>query len=346
MSMFQKNKLLTLLLMSLLITACNDNDSDSHGNNNEQKPKVFEQWSNFHFAELDNGYDGEDNSIWVTILTTERSTLTIDNDDLFEKKDYFKSNVNEKKLTPSYATKTGFYGSNEKHSQYGDHLGKINTGTTNQWIVSPNLINGTGKYTQTTHYKMLDIAGQNVLDTLDPDLSVRFNGIQAFDPVYGAEATKFYKKLNNSIFPAGSKCIQVMSIEQNSDVLTLTKFPEPNVKPFDQDTIKASWEYEKLHGTKPLIYKDTEAYLIDYVDSGIGDYNVSGDAKVNSVYYRARHSLKGETFSFAKFVKKNKDEMDANADKEYSQKYEELTKKSCRYFNVEATKFVNELASL
>lgn len=345
--MFQKNKVLTILLMSLVITACNDdNDSDNHGNSNEQKPKLFEQWSNFHFAELDNGYDGEDNSIWVTILTTERSTLTIDNDDLFEKKDYFKLKVNQKTLTPSYATNTGFYGSNKNHSQYGDHLGKINTSITNQWIVSPNLLNGAGKYTQTTHYKMLDIAGQNVLDTLDPDLSVRFNGIEAFGPVYGAEATKFYKKLNNSSFPVGSKCIQVISIEQDSDVLTLTKYPVPNVKPFDQDTIKASWEYQKLHGYKSLIYKDTEAYITDYSDSGISDYNNSGEAKVNNVYYWAEHSLKGETFSFAKFVEKNKNDMDANTDKKYSQKYEELTKKSCRYFNVAATNFINELADL
>ncbi|MGE8597944.1 MAG: hypothetical protein ACN6N2_01055 [Acinetobacter calcoaceticus] len=339
--MFKKNKILIVIFLSLLIVACHDSN-ESNGNSSESKPKVFEQWSSFHFAERSIG-TGVEEAPFKYVITTVRSTLTIDDNNLFEKKDFFNLNEKEQRLTPSYATYTGFYGSNEKHQEYGDHLGKINTSTINQWTFSPTLLNGTGEFNRITKYRVLDIAGQNVLDTFDPNLSIRFNGVPLFDDVYGLAALKFYKKLYSSNFPVGSKCIQLISVEQNSDVLTLERYPEPNVDPYDQNTIKEWWEDSKSQGDQVSIYKDTEAFILDFSNSGA--------AKVNNTYYWAKPSLKGEVFLFAKTVAKNKekfvDEEELyESEIKYSEIYDELSKKSCHYFNPEATMFVSKLADL
>lgn len=226
-------------------------------------------------------------------------------------------------MTPSYATYTGFYGSNEKHQKYGDLLGKINTSTINQWTLSPTLLNGTGEFNRITKYKVLDISGQNVFDTFDPNLSIRFNGVPLFDDVYGLAALKFYKKLYSSNFPVGSKCIQLISVEQNSDVLTLERYPEPNSEVYNQNSIKEWWECRKSEGDKLSRYKDTEAYVL-------GSYT-TGVAKVSDTYYWANLSLKGEVFSFAKTVAKNKenfvDEEELyESEIKYSEIYDELSK--------------------
>lgn len=336
--MFKKNKILIAMCSSLLLVACNDSDE----NIEESKPKVFEQWSSFNFAEKSIG-TGVEEAPFKYVIATIRSTLTIDGNDLFEKKDFFNLNEKEQRLTPSYATYTGFYGSNEKHQEYGDRLGKINTSTINQWTFSPTLLNGTGEFNRITKYKVLDIAGQNILDTVDPNLSIRFNGVPLFDDVYGLAALKLYKKLYSSNFPVGSKCIQLISVEQNSDVLTLERYPEPNVDPFDQNTIKEWWENRKLEGEKVSIYKDTEAFILDY--------NNSGAAKVGDTYYWAKPSLNGEFYSFAEIVAKNKenfvyDEEVNQSEIKYSEIYDNLSKKSCHYFNPEATMFINKLADL
>jgi hypothetical protein len=339
--MFKKNKILIVIFLSLLIVACHDSN-ESNGNSSESKPKVFEQWSSFHFAERSIG-TGVEEVPFKYVITTVRSTLTIDDNNLFEKKDFFNLNEKEQKLTPSYATYTGFYGSNDKHQKYGDLLGKINTSTINQWTLSPTLLNGTGEFNRITKYKVLDISGQNVFDTFDPNLSIRFNGVPLFDDVYGLAALKFYKKLYSSNFPVGSKCIQLISVEQNSDVLTLERYPEPNSEVYNQNSIKEWWEYRKSEGDKLSIYKDTEAYVL-------GSYT-TGVAKVSDTYYWANLSLKGEVFSFAKTVAKNKenfvDEEELyESEIKYSEIYDELSKKSCHYFNPEATMFINKLADL
>lgn len=342
--MMKKNKILIAMCSSLLLVACNDSDE----NIEEPKPKVFEQWSSFHFAERVI-VTGLDEPPVRRVIATVRSTLTIDDNNLFEKKDFFNLNENEQRLTPNYATYTGFYGSNEKHQKYGDLLGKVNTSTTNQWTLSPTLLNGTGEFNRITKYKVLDISGQNVFDTFDPNLSIRFNGVPLFDDVYGLASLKFYKKLYSSNFPVGSKCIQLISVDQNSDVLTLERYPEPNSEAYNQNSIKEWWEYRKSEGGKVSIYKDTEAYILNYENAG-ATYN-SGAAKVKDTYYWANPSLKGEVFSFAKTVAKNKenfvDEEELyESEIKYSEIYDELSKKSCHYFNPEATMFINKLADL
>lgn len=130
---------------SLLMVACNDSDE----NIEEPKPKVFEQWSSFHFVERVI-VTGLDEPPVKRVIETVRNTLTIDDNNLFEKKDFFNLNEKEHKLIPRYATYTGFYSSNKKHQKYGDLLGKINTSIINQWSFSPILLNGTGEFSQVT----------------------------------------------------------------------------------------------------------------------------------------------------------------------------------------------------
>lgn len=68
---------------------------------------------------------------------------------------------------------------------------------------------------------------------------------------------KFYKKLYSNNFSVGSKCIQLISVDQNSDVLTLERYPEPNSEAYNQNLIKEWREYRKSGGDKISIYKDT-----------------------------------------------------------------------------------------
>ncbi|EPF74660.1 hypothetical protein [Acinetobacter rudis] len=340
--MFLKNKLTIVLLTTLLLTACNDDSSEETSNADLQEPKVFEQWTSFRITEKSTD-SGMDDSSLVTIMAGTKSTLTIDDNNLFENKELFNLEEKKQKLTPNYATTTGLFGSNQKHQQYGDHLGKIDISKTNQWVILPTLLNGNGKFIRKINYKVLDITGKNVLDTLDPDLSVRFNGIPAFSPIYSSVATELYKKMYINKFPEGSKCIQIASIEQNSDVLILEKYSEPNDSPYDQNTIKTWWENKKIEGEKISIFNSVEAF--------ISDYSSSGAAKFNNTYYWAKQSSKGEFFSFATYVTNNKEALDDEADlsesgEKYSDIYEVLSKNSCHYFNPEAANFISELVKL
>ena len=79
--MIQKKQLLVTVLSAIFLSACNDSN-DSSDNTNVEQPKRFEQWSSFTLEEV--FFPVEDEVGGLNIFT-EKTTLTIDNNEIYKK---------------------------------------------------------------------------------------------------------------------------------------------------------------------------------------------------------------------------------------------------------------------
>ncbi|RZF55629.1 hypothetical protein EXE30_02145 [Acinetobacter halotolerans] len=346
--MIAKKKML-IFFLGLLLSACNDNNESLITTDNI-KPIIFEQWTKFNFVErepylypIPDDIFGEGSDDGSAIVSSSRTTLTFYDNDLYEKSEFFDMHFNHQIQFKSYVTNNGIFESNTTHQQYGRHLGKLTLIDEDEWVLSPTLVSGTGNFSKTTNYKVLDISGQKVFYTIDPQTAIKFNGIPYFDPIYGVEATRLYKKLSSSTFLSGSKCIQIQTVSQDQDTLDLIHYPKPAPVPYDQVSIQALWERYKAESNRKILFKDTEGYIADYGNSGV--------AKLNGIYYYLNFYAKGEVFSFEKIVDEVKKEFDYIDDLDlsgsnYSGLYVDLSKQSCHYFNPQATELINNLTGL
>ncbi|QER38926.1 hypothetical protein F2A31_04115 [Acinetobacter suaedae] len=343
------NKKKCIFFVGLLLSACNDS-AESLIMTDNSKPIIFEQWTKFNLVErepylppISDDILGEGADDGSAIVSSSRITLTFYGDDLYEKSEFFDMHFHHKIQFKSYVTANGIFQSDAIHQQYGRHLGKLTLIDQNKWVLSPTLVSGAGTFSQTTNYKVLDISGQKVFYTMDPQTAIKFNGIPYFDPIYGVAATRLYKKLSSSTFPSGSKCIQINTVSQDQDTLDLIHYPEPAFAPYDQVSIQALWERYKAESKREILFKDTEGY--------VEEHNNSGAARYNGTYYYSYYYPKGEVFSFEKTVSEVKKEFDymddlAPSDINYAKLYIDFSKKSCHFFNAQATELINDLTGL
>lgn len=337
------NQICIWIASCFLIAGCNDNNDSSQTmiDNNEV---TSDSWTSFKITEVEQGGLSND---WTShdsrIVSVTRSTLNFKDQQVFELFKFFNPLQSYKKEF-IYSSLNGVYESDTKNSPYGSRLGKLEYIDEEKWVLAPNLVIGSGKYLRTHHYKVLDISGQKVFYTLDPYTAVEFNGIPFFDPIYDVEAAELYKKLSEAVFPAGSKCIQVQSIEHDQDALTLTNYLEPTAT--DQASWQRSWDYVSTatSGKEKIEFKDTQAYVDALTKTGV--------AKLNNKFYGAKLNAKGELYSLANEIARVKasiintyGEGDPTVDG-FLEQLENSANQSCNYFDENTTKVINGLIGL
>lgn len=333
--MIHKKQLLVTVLSAILLSACNDSN-DSSSNTNVEQPKRFEQWSSFALTSV--FFPVEDEAGGLNIYT-EKTTLTIDNNEIYKKVEGAASSPKQSVIYQNYITQNGVFGSEVKH-QYGYKLGDVAVTDQSKWVVSLPLVSGTGSLSETTQFKVLNISGQKLFYTMDPYTALQFNGVPYFDDIYahGGNVWELYSKLSTAVFPEGSTCIQIQDISQDQETFNLFNYELPVESPNDSATLKTEWDRIKLNGGSPLVLKDVEYFL---------QSNNNGIAKYHDAYYRVIGMNKGITYSLNDQVTKQKAALQSltaalgPSDIDYPKLFEEMAKQSCYYFNPTATQAID-----
>lgn len=332
--MIQKKQLLVTVLSAIFLSACNDSN-DSSDNTNVEQPKRFEQWSSFTLEEV--FFPVEDEVGGLNIFT-EKTTLTIDNNEIYKKVEDPSSSPKQSVIYQNYITKDGAFG-NETAHQYGYKLGDVTVTDQSKWVVSLPLVSGTGSLSETTQFKVLNISGQKLFYTMDPNTAIQFNGIPYFDDIYFHDGNvwELYPKLSTAVFPEGSRCIQIQDISQDQETFNLFNYELPVESPNDSATLKIEWDRIKLNGGTPLILKDVEYFL----------QSNNGIAKYHDAYYRGAVKAQGVTYSLNDQIAKQKASLQSltealgSSDIDYPKIFEETAKQSCHYFNPTATQAID-----
>ena len=238
----------------------------------------------------------------------------------------------------NYITKDGVFGNNIAY-QYGYKFGNVAVADQSKWVVSLALVNGSGSLNETTQFKVLNISGQKLFYTMDPNTAIQFNGIPYFDDIYFHDGNvwELYPKLSTAVFPEGSRCIQIQDISQDQETFNLFNYELPVESPNDSATLKTEWDRIKLNGGTPLILKDVEYFL----------QSNNGIAKYPDAYYRGAVKAQGVTYSLNDQIAKQKASLQSltealgPSDIDYPKIFEETAKQSCHYFNPPATQVID-----
>lgn len=331
-----RTKVTMVLASLLLLSACNDSN-DSSSNPPIKEPTRFEQWKSFQFGAISK--DDADHSDQDELFST-TTTLTIDNNIIYNQIEQSALNPSAAVLYNTYAAQNGIFENTIQHAKYGYELGKIKVTDSAKWVVSPTIVNGSGVLEETTNFKILDISGQKMLYSMSPSTAIQFNGVPYFDDIYHGKLAGLYTNLSNAVFPAGSTCIQVQDKSQNQSTFNMLNYKQPVTTPNDQNSLKAEWDQLKSLNSPLKVLKDTEYYVS--TDS-------TGIAKYHGAYYRGLEKAQGSTYSFADQIAKEKayfvmvaEEM-GPTDKNYTALYEASAKTSCHYFNPTASQAIEAI---
>ena len=333
--MIQKKQLLVTVLSAIFLSACNDSN-DSSNNTNVEQPKRFEQWSSF---KLDGIYTDSGETDGQMDVFSEKTILTIDNNEIYKKVEGTVVSPKQSIIYQNYITKDGVFGNNIAY-QYGYKFGNVAVADQSKWVVSLALVNGSGSLNETTQFKVLNISGQKLFYTMDPNIALQYNGVPYFDDIYshGGNVRQVYSALSTAVFPEGSTCIQIQDVSQDQKTFNIFNYELPVKSPNDSAFLNAQWNGLKANGNTLGTLKDTEYYVSS-------DHN--GFAKYHDAYYRGVEKNQGITYSLSDQIVKQKAFFELMAedteslDIDYPKLFEEMAKQSCHYFNPIATKAID-----
>ena len=335
------NKNSTIILLSLFtLTACNDDNSNSQPPVVQQKT---EQWVKFQIP--GNPISNEDDSI------SEYSSVavTIKDGKLYEKKYHpLLSSIGQE---PLLVTLDSIYKNGPENKDYGTLIGDI-TVTNTDWLVKPYSPININQLEIKSEYKLINIGGQNILESIEPNLAINYKNIPYTDDLYSPSQHDLISRIKDKKFPTGATCLQLQKTTQNQDSLQLTLAA-------DQVEVKNAWdnEYEvKL----PDYYKQTQAYLATTANAINPFYKLDltylmdnvtyylGIAKYDNKYYYAKKINKGTRFDPGVFNTYNFDYYKNNIDVFYpeqgvSAQFTKALAQSCDYLDPVATKAVYDI---
>ena len=344
-----------LIACSFTLSACgNNNSSDNQQSNtsgnpntdqNVNAPDLLTKTQHWTTYRLDvRGSTGNINQSAIEVVSA----------DLFFINDttYFLPDNKEYEDNYIFVTKDGEYRSytGQLHPEYGAESGKFKQLAPNEFtLIFHSEIGSTG-LEEITRYKAIDLNNQNVLKHLTPELHWQLQYPELEPLNVSAKDRELLTRLNETKFPQGSICLQIVETQSNQDYLTLS--------PLDSISLQEFETYEQRYNQKDpnllkMIFKNTTAYLHvsnteDKLIEPVPSNSISnGFAQYKSDYYRAYYTPNDVNDNLQDWIEElkqtiNQSDHSTEAKKAYIERADSLTN-MCDFYNPTAMSFIKSI---
>jgi hypothetical protein len=341
-------KCLALTLSSLfLLSACSDDDKNDSGSAPQPTPPKTEQWTKFKIP--GNQTDPNDSEIYAEYSS---QTFTIKDGKLYVKS--FNPELAGIGKNLIHSTLDSIYSNGTVDKTDGTLAGNI-TVTNTEWLLKPNSPININQLEIKSEYKLLNISGQDILESIEPYIAVNQRNVPYTDQLYNhnIKVLATLEQFKGKKFPNGATCLQLQKTTQNQDTWELQLYN-------DQNAAQNIW-YDYAEGASPEYHRQMEGFISPEISKANMPYihqddftplmsNVDfhwGIAKYNNKFYSVRKTGKGVRFDPTPF--KNKQQSYFNGYDEYypeiaiEAQIKKALENSCDYLNPVATKAVYDI---
>lgn len=282
-------KILSFIIVSCLtLTACGGGGSGSNNPNNDNQNLA----SNQAQAPIEpqqapiNTTPQNNNGTWSNYTATgfdsvsfQKETLTIENGNVYNQIINTAESLYEP-LDPLYFSPMGIYHNNQTSTKYGTQIGNILKKSDTEITYTPYTTQlNTADLIFTKKIRTIDISGQKVLNNV---FNEQFNIMTSYqdwkwvNSIVGTAMYNWFKRQNETTFPAGSKCFSVITEESNIPFIRtdISLLSQTSTHEYDIE----SWSELKNSPTSFIVnmfnitgfFEKDNNYISDY---GIIEYN-------------------------------------------------------------------------